>query len=214
MTAAIDTYLCLAEPATDLLALPAVAEAWDRPSALADFTVGGLATHLALQITRVPEVLAAPPPPPSAELLTVDGHYAKSRWVSAPHDSDVNAGIRATAGDKAAAGPAEILSETRAALAELRSTLPGETPDRAVFLPWTGWSLTVEGYLHTRGLEILVHSDDLAQSIGVETPEVPAGAARAVIDTLVTLSLSRHGVTAVLRALSRRERAPHSIAAI
>ena len=214
MTAVTDAYLSLAASAVDLLARPVVAESWDRPSALADFSVGGLAAHLALQITRVPGVLAAAPPPSSVELLSTDEHYARSRWVSAPHDSEANAGIRATAGDKAAAGPAEILAEARAALAELRSTLPGETPARPVFLSWAGWSLTVEGYLHTRCLEILVHSDDLAQSIGAETPEVPAGAARAVIDTLVTLTLRQHGVTAVLRALSRRERAPRSIAAI
>jgi hypothetical protein len=83
-----------------------------------------------------------------------------------------------------------------------------------VHLPWTGWSLSVEGFLHTRALELLVHSDDLATSVGVAVPEVPVEAARSVIDTLVTLSLRKHGVTPVLRALSRRERAPSSIAAI
>lgn len=214
MTDTTDAYLVLAASAVDLLAHPAVAASWDRPSALVEFSVGGLATHLAFQIIRVPGVLVAPPPPASADLLDVDEHYARSLWVSAPADGDVNRGIRAAADEKAASGAAAIAREARAALADIQLILPGEAPRRPVLLPWSGWSLSLEGYLHTRALELLVHADDLATSVGIDTPEVPAEAARIVIDTLVTLSLRQHGVTPVLRALSRRERAPVSIAAI
>jgi hypothetical protein len=214
MTTTIDDYLLLAASAVELLAHPAVAGSWEGPSALPEFTVGGLATHLAFQVTRVPEVLRAPAPEGSDAPVSIDEHYARSRWVSSGRDSEVNRGIRATADGKAVAGAAAIAQETAAALAQLELILPGEAPDRPVFLPWTGWSLSVADYLRTRGLEILVHSDDLAVSTGITTPDVPEGAARTVIDTLLTMSLREHGVTPVLRSLSRRERAPRTIAAI
>jgi hypothetical protein len=209
-----DDYLQLAASAVDLLAHPAVAASWQRPSALAEFTVGGLAAHLALQVTRVPGVVQAPGPERTDPLISIDEHYSRSRWVSSGVDSEANRGIRAAADDKSAAGASGIAQESAAALAELQLILPGEAPDRPVFLPWTGWSLSVGDYLHTRALEILVHSDDLAVSIGIDTPDIPEQTARIVIDTLVTMSLREHGVTPVLRTLSRRERAPGTIAAI
>ena len=214
MTTKIDDYLVLAASAVDLLAHPVVAASWQRPSALAEFTVGGLAAHLALQITRVPGVLAAPAPERAEAPISIDDHYSQSRWVASGLDSEANRGIRASADDKSSVGAAAIAQESASALDELQLILPGEAPDRPVFLPWAGWSLTVEDYLHTRALEILVHSDDLAVSIGIDTPDVPEKTARIVINTLLTMSLREHGVTPVLRTLSRRERAPRTIAAI
>lgn len=40
-------YLATAAAAADLLAHPAVAQSWDKPSALAGYAVSGLAGHLA-----------------------------------------------------------------------------------------------------------------------------------------------------------------------
>ncbi|MDQ3879299.1 MAG: hypothetical protein M3290_13275, partial [Actinomycetota bacterium] len=53
---------------------------------------------------------------------------------------------------------------------------------------------------------LLVHTDDLAVSIGVPTPEPRPEAADAAIANLVSVARRRHGDTAVLRALTRRER--------
>jgi hypothetical protein len=72
----------------------------------------------------------------------------------------------------------------------------------------------VNDLLTTRMMEIAVHSDDLAVSVGVPTPELPVRVLHPVYDLLFLLALRRHGHTAVLRALSRAERAPASIAAI
>jgi hypothetical protein len=63
-------------------------------------------------------------------------------------------------------------------------------------------------------LELIVHSDDLAHSVGVPTPQFPAEAVQTVVDVLTRIALRRHGQTAVLRALSRSERAPASISAL
>jgi hypothetical protein len=63
-------------------------------------------------------------------------------------------------------------------------------------------------------LELVIHGDDLAYSVGLATPAFPARAVETVVDLLSRIALRRHGPTAVLRALSRSERAPVSISAL
>jgi hypothetical protein len=195
-----------------LLADPAVSAAWEKPSALAKLTVGGLAGHLARQVTRAVEVVTADPPAePPISLLD---HYARSQWVGADLDDEANVYIR-TASDQAAAdGPAALVTRTGAALDTLRTALPAVPADRVVHLPWGPWALSLDDFLVTRMMEIAVHSDDLAVSVGMPTPPLPAPVLDPVIGLLSTLAVRRHGATAVLRALSRAERAPASIAAI
>jgi hypothetical protein len=66
--------------------------------------------------------------------------------------------------------------------------------------------MTLDEYLRTRVVELVVHADDLAASVGVEpVPPQPATTAVA-IDVLVGVARIRHGDMAVLRALARRER--------
>jgi hypothetical protein len=58
-----------------------------------------------------------------------------------------------------------------------------------------------------------VHSDDLALSVGLATPPLPPEVLDPVFTLLTGLAVRRHGPTAVLRALSRSERAPATISA-
>jgi hypothetical protein len=66
--------------------------------------------------------------------------------------------------------------------------------------------LTLDDYLVTRLIELLVHTDDLAVSVGLPSPDFPLAASRPAIAALVDVAILRHGDDAVLRALSRRER--------
>jgi hypothetical protein len=75
-------------------------------------------------------------------------------------------------------------------------------------------ALTVDDFLTTRMMEIAVHSDDLAVSVGIDTPESPVRVLHPVYDLLFVLALRRYGHSAILRALSRSERAPATVAAI
>ena len=75
-----------------------------------------------------------------------------------------------------------------------------------MLVPWQGWSLSSADFVLTRTMEVLVHSDDLAASIGVETPRFPDEAADAVLALLASVAAERHGQVAVLRALSRPQR--------
>ncbi len=205
-------FLEAAGGALELVALPEVTRAWGSPSALAGMTTGALAAHLARQVHRVPEVLGFPPS--DERPVNLVEHYLRSAWANSGPDDEANVDIRDRAAESAAIGPAEVLLRAQDVLAGLRSTLPAEPLDRVVRMPWAAWNLTLEDFLRSRLLEIVVHSDDLAVSVGIEPPAWPEDVVAPVLGLLTTLAVRKHGVPAVLRTLARRERAPRSIAAI
>lgn len=205
-------YLQAAESAAALLADPAVAGAWEGSSALPKLTVGGLACHLGRQVSGAPELLAAEPR--DDDPISLTDHYVRSAWVGAELDDEVNVGVRRRSELDAEAGPAALVAGVNDALATLRDALPAQPTDRVVHLPWGPWSLSLDDYLVTRMMEIAVHSDDLAVSVGIPTPSLPASVLDLVLAILTRVAVHRHGQTAVLRALSRSERAPASISAL
>jgi hypothetical protein len=106
------------------------------------------------------------------------------------------------------------VARSKAALEAVRTGLPGAA-DRAMHLPvWGDWPLGLDDFVTSRLLELVVHADDLAASLGGPPPELPAGAVDTVVTLLARLAVRRHGAASVLRALSRAERAPTTIAAI
>jgi Mycothiol maleylpyruvate isomerase N-terminal domain len=207
-----DGYLGAASQAVALVLEPDVAAAWAKPSALAEMTVGGLAGHLATQIFLADRALGEPPagqaPIPLLE------HYARAEWIGAPLDSEVNAGIRSRGEDLGSDGPVSLAERAGAALTRQRAALPGLAGDRAVFMPWVGWALTLDDFLTTRTMELAVHLDDLAVSVGHVPPELPDAAFDPVLMLLSRLAARRHGQAALLRALARAERAPATVNAI
>lgn len=206
-----DSYLRAARAAETLLNQPAVEVAWHRPSALAYLTVGGLAAHLGRQVLRVVEVVDADPP--TVAPVPVLDHYHRSAWVTAGPDDEPNVAVRDSAEADAADGAEALRTRVAEALAVLRRRLPEQPADRTVALPWTDWTLTLDDFLTTRLMEIVVHSDDLAVSLGIPTPQLPASVTDPVLSLLCRLAVHRHGPIAVLRALSRSERAPRTISA-
>jgi hypothetical protein len=63
-------------------------------------------------------------------------------------------------------------------------------------------------------LELVVHADELAVSVGLEPVVFSEPAIDLVVVTLSRISRKRHGDVAVIRSLSRPERAPaHGISA-
>lgn len=74
--------------------------------------------------------------------------------------------------------------------------------------------MLLDDFLLTRLLEMVVHSDDLASSARVATPEIPHAATEVVLGLLTRIAARRHGSTAVLRVFARPERAAGSITAI
>lgn len=206
-----DDFLATARSAAGLLRDPAVAAGWDTPSALPEFGVAGLAGHLAYQVLAVPDFLAGPVP--TEETIDILEHYNRVQWIDAELDDEINRRIRDGGYHVAAAGPTHLADRLDAVIAVLTETLPTE-PARPVRISlWGPWSLMLDDMLVTRMMELAVHSDDLAVSVNIPTPALPARAVETVVDLLSRLALRRHGPTAVLRALSRAERAPTTITA-
>jgi hypothetical protein len=212
----------IAEYVTDAAALvaglvgrPEVADRWDEESACAGMTVGGLACHLADQAGIVVRLLGDPPH--EEEPIPVLEHYRRAAWVHSGLDEEFNVGIRDGANESAAAGPEALADRLRSDLATLPTVLSpaltGEREPDTVHIPWQGWSLTSQDFLVTRLMEMAVHADDLAASVDLPTPEFPGPVVEAVVGLLSAVAVDTHGQTAVLRALSRPQRAPASVSA-
>ena len=210
MTGIRDAYLEAAESAVTLLRDPAVAAAWDRPSALKEFSVHGLAGHLGAQIFFVSQLLEVRAP--DAEPLPVTEFFAKATAFHTNVDSESNVRIR-EGGESAAADGANALADAvESAAARQRAAFPAEPADRVI--SFTGIPLLLNDFLLTRMLEIVVHADDLALSADIATPSFTPQVFEPVLDLLSRLAVIRHGQSAVLRALSRAERATTPVAGI
>lgn len=206
-----DDFLSAARSAAELLRDPAVAAAWGELSALAEFSVGGLAGHLAFQVLAIPPILSDPVP--SEPVISLLEHYGRVEWIGADLDEEINVRIRDGGESQAADGPEAVVARVDAAIEELTATLASVAERPVRISLWGPWSLMLEDMLITRMMELAVHSDDLAVSVGVATPELPTSVVDAVVDLLSRLAVRRHGPTAVLRALSRAERSPGIITA-
>ena len=200
----VQAYIDSVPLTIELLSTPEVREMWERPSALEGMTVGELAAHLAQTITRVPGSLQSPP---SDVVMGGTERFLHTGWATTDAGSQANTAIRDRAHGEASVGSQAIVESVRAAAITLADLLPAQPGDRLVVMP-DDVSLTLDDYITTRLLELVVHCDDLAQSVGLPTPALSAAAVRPVIRLLVEASVARHGWIAVLRALSRQERAP------
>jgi hypothetical protein len=206
-----DRFLAAARVAGALAVHPDVAASWSGESACAGMTVGGLAHHLASQLDNTVKLLgagASDQPP-----IAITEHYARAAWVHDGHDSEANVGIREGSDALAESGPGALPPLVARWLDELPGALDSVASDDPVLIPWQGWSLTARDFLVTRMMEIVVHSDDLAASIDLSPPEFPEDVLVPVLGLLTTLSLRRHGQAALVRALSRPQRASGSISA-
>lgn len=189
-----------AEP---VLASPRVRQRWDQPSALADMSVGDLTAHLVRAVTNILRYLSQPAP--TGEPISAAAYYRAILDNPADLTTPQNRAVRDRARTDSAAGPTQVLQRWQEAIAEARRILAEAPADRLVAVI-NGLVLTLEQYLATRIVELLVHTDDLAVSIDIETPAPPAAAARLAERVLLDVARGEHGDTAVLRAMTRRER--------
>ncbi|MEP7089004.1 MAG: maleylpyruvate isomerase N-terminal domain-containing protein [Nocardioidaceae bacterium] len=216
MTPGSADYLTACASVLELLGRVEVVDRWSAPSALAEMSVGALAAHLASQVLSVHAAVTAGTGATDDEPVTLLEHYARVPWASEGLDDESNVAIRDGAERSAGVGHDVLVAATATALEDLGlafgASLPVGLPP-AIRMPWWQWSLSFEDFLVTRVMEIAVHSDDLAVSVNVEPPQLSEQVLGPVLALLVGVSLRRHGQSAVLRALSRSERAPASVSA-
>lgn len=166
-------------------------------------SVGALACHLGRQTVRAAELLpittAFPP------LASAEAHYSSPTWVTSTSPDDP-ANDRSTDDADAALGAPALDQRTTKALESVRELLATGDARDLVAIPWQGWSLRRNDFLLTRLIEIVVHTDDLALSIDVLPPTFPDEAFTPALELLTHLAVGRHGQSAVISTLTRRER--------
>jgi len=203
-----EIFLAAAAATRPLVADPAVAAAWAAPSALPGMTVGDLTGHLLRALTTLAAALDAEPGP-AGPVVDAPGYFLSIDGLAGPGGADLTAplhvGIRARAADEAAGWPGSVVARWDAAAAELGVRLPA-ADSRSLVAARGGRPMALTEYAVTRLVELVVHGDDLAASVGLPPPPVGDVAVGLVVDCLVAVALRRHGGPAVVRALARRER--------
>lgn len=189
---------------------PALVDRFDGPSALREFTVRGLAGHLLRAMTSLKGYLdqpepAATGPGQSPDVISAAAYYATILAGDTDIDSDLHRSVRQRGVEAAPGPPDDFAAGWGKAATELITRLHGERPERLVEV-YGGLVLSLDEYLVTRLIELAVHGDDLAMSLGVAPPALSPDATGLVITTLVEVARLSRGDTAVLRALIRRER--------
>jgi hypothetical protein len=210
-------FLVAAGTVVDLVGRMEVVGHWSDPSALPGLTVAGLAAHLCSQVLSVHAAVTAGTAVTEERPVPLLEHFGRVPWVGAGPDHPANVAIREGSERSAGVGHGALVASVQTALQDLRPALTGALPaglPPAIRLPPWQWALSFDDFLVTRVMEIVVHSDDLAVSVGVEPPILPEAVLGPVLALLVGVSLQRHGQAAVVRALSRSERAPGSISAL
>ncbi len=192
--------------AADLVARPEVAANWHEPSALEGMTVGALAAHLVRATGAVLAYLDRTDPDdrPDGELLT------PATYFHAAIDSPIHEQIKQVSAGEAAVGPAELAAKSRVLAETLEQRLPAEPADRLIGALGKRM-LTLDDFCRTRMIEIGMHVDDLAHSVGLDTPELGDAVTGEIIDIVVGIARHLHGDWAVIHALARAERSTDSV---
>ena len=86
-------------------------------------------------------------------------------------------------------------------------------PRPHVLIPWRGGRSAATTSSPARMMEVVVHGEDVAASVGFTSPPLPDDVLSPVVHLLTRPRRAPHGQGAVVSALSRAERAPRTIAA-
>ncbi len=206
----------------------AVGDRWDAPSCLPGMTIGALCGHVIASgifevESRVTQAAAAGndavTPSYSGPLVTAPPTRTDGRAMTAANlhalvpTDDGNAAhraVEAAAAEQAENGMEDLVSRGRIAFATARVAVERTDPD--VVVDCWGVPLSFEEFLRTRIVEMVVHAEDLADSIGLESSGLPDEAKEVACNIGIEAAIRRNGPTAVLRALFRSDR--HGTAAL
>ncbi|HEV8296166.1 MAG TPA: maleylpyruvate isomerase N-terminal domain-containing protein, partial [Acidimicrobiales bacterium] len=162
---AVDAFLDATRHAGQVLTSPEVGAAWTRDSALPRMTVGTVAGHLFLVVRRVDKHLDEP-----EHVVTGVDAIERYRWlrVERPEDLDrTDHCIVRADGDRVAAwGWSAVATAYNERARKLNVRLAARCPTSVVLE--TG-VMDFQSYLVTRVVELLVHGDDLATSVGISS---------------------------------------------
>jgi len=189
------------DAAAELMGRDEVAARWDQPSALEGLTVGALCAHLVRAAGATSAYLdrTARDARPDSVLLTPVTYF------HAAIDAPIHEQIKEVSAAEATAGPAELAAKSVVIAAAMRARLAEEPTGRLV-AALGGRMLSLDDFCRTRLVEVLLHLDDLASSVGLPCPDTNPASRTIVVDVLIGVLRLRHGDWEVLRALAREER--------
>jgi uncharacterized protein (TIGR03083 family) len=192
-------------PTAGLVRDQRVEAAWDRPSDLAGYTVGGVAGHLVRAAGRLEQVLDLEPS--TGERAELTDWYLANRFDTPGDLGDELAQFLRDDGEELSRKGAPALADELDALAvRLQARLQAEPADRDVNALRTTKPVTLSDYLASRVLEVVVHADDVATGAGVELPDLGPLAMDVATQFLLQLARARSGDLPVVRALTRAGR--------
>jgi len=171
-------------------------------------TMGALAAHLGRAFTTTQLYLQADPVA-VAEDVDASSYFVGVFSRSADEIAELNATIAQRAADDAEPGAAAVRERHALALEDLKLRLIGEPAERGIEV-FEDMAMQLDDYLVTRMVEAVVHSDDLAYSLGIDTPEFAPDVVDLVMAALLGIARERHGEVGVLRAFTRAERSEAS----
>ncbi len=198
-----------AENVAALLEDPETTKRWEEPSVLQGVSVGGLAAHV-MMVAAVIHHLLDGPEGSGAPIVGV-GEYLASMKMD-DFDADLHRYIRDKNERSASHGPERTIGRFHELVATLRDRLRAEPGRRVLDMrPMFPWAISLEDRLRVVTMDLVVHADDLAVSIGRAGCEAPEAASSVAIDGLVAAARFQHGDRAVIRALTRRERSAEDV---
>lgn len=197
-------FLELGDAVTELLAHPDVAKRWDEDSSLDGMTIGALAAHLGRAFTTAWFYMQADPCPAEDD-IDASAYFHSAFDHPVEEVAELNASILQRSIDDADGGPVVVLDRHRSTIKKLRTSLVGEYADRGIEV-FGGLCMPLDSYLVTRMVEAVVHSDDLAHSLGIETPTYAPDVMDLVMVALLGVARHRQGDIAILREFARSER--------
>lgn len=131
-----------------------------------------------------------------------------------PVASDLHQAVRKRSMETSQDGPVALrqrLAEARGSLERRLMTTPPDQPVAVL----GDLVLPLSAYLETRLVELVVHLDDLAVSLGrAEPADIPPAAFDVVAAVLAQLAVRRAGVLPTIRSLARAERQPDAVRAL
>lgn len=210
----VQSFLAVAARAEVLIASDRVAERWEQPSVLERYQVGGLAGHLARAVLTVAHYLDQPAPAGAHEPIDAAGYFVRVLASHDPVDSEFHQRVRQRGDHEAAEGQASLGARLGKARKELAQRLTPVEPERTLVVLEDA-VLTVDQYLQTRLVELVVHLDDLAVSVGLDGPDdIPDEAYELAAAVLARVAARRAGPLATVRSFARRERHPDAVRAL
>lgn len=191
----------------EVLDRPEVSKSWTEASAMDGYTVGAVVGHVNAAIGWLEALLDASPPADLRPMRLGSYYRGMKREPEAGAPHPVHDVVRELSEGAARHGCEANREKFRSLVERLVARLEGESGERLLDLrPMVPAAIRLGDFLRTRVVELVVHADDLAASIGVEPVPPSEDSATVAIEVMTAVARMAHGDLAVVRALARRER--------